>query len=101
GDYAFEVVLDWNSERTGRVHREERIEQVVKVRADRAKTEVSTVSNANGSYTITVVPRDSFGNYFGPGYEQLITARLLTRGGWRAPHAGDPNQLGAYQFVVT
>jgi len=100
GQYAFEIVLDWNTERTGRVHREERIEQIVNIRADRTKTEITSKMAANGLWTITVVPRDRFGNYFGPGYDQLITARLLTRGGLRSPHPTDPNQTGTYSFVV-
>ncbi|MBV8515961.1 MAG: VWA domain-containing protein [Acidobacteria bacterium] len=32
GSYAFEVVLDWTDSRTGRVHREERLEQLVTAR---------------------------------------------------------------------
>jgi hypothetical protein len=101
GSYAFEVILDWKTERTGHVHREERIEQSVKPRVDRAKTTVTTTLNANGTYTVTVTPRDSFGNYFGPGYESLITARLLTRGGLRSPHPTDANLIGVYSWQVS
>ena len=32
GSYAFDVVLDWTNERTGHVHREERVEQFVRVK---------------------------------------------------------------------
>ncbi|HEY4639966.1 MAG TPA: vWA domain-containing protein [Thermoanaerobaculia bacterium] len=101
GNYAFEVLMDWTNERTGRVHREERVEQSVRPRVDRAKTTIDTTLNANGTWTITMVPRDSFGNYFGPGYESLITARLLTSGGLRSPHPTDVNQIGAYSWQVS
>ena len=101
GSYAFEVILDWATERTGKVHREERVEQSVKPRVDRAKTPVTTTLNANGTWTVSITPRDSFGNFFGPGYESLITARLLTRGGLRSPFPTDRNLIGVYSWEVS
>ena len=101
GSYAFEVILDWTNERTGHVHREERVEQSVKPRVDRAKSTLTTTLNANGTWTVTLVPRDSFGNYFGPGYDSLITARLLTSGGLRSPNPTDPNLIGVYSWQVS
>jgi len=100
GNYAFEVLLDWDQERTGHVHREERIEQGVSIRVDRTKTEVSTSKGTNGRFTITVTPRDSYGNYFGPGYESKITATLRTRGSLRSRVPTDANQTGVYAFEV-
>jgi len=101
GSYAFEVILDWTNERTGHVHREERVEQSVKPRVDRTKSDLTTTLNANGTYTITLVPRDSFGNFFGPGYESLITARLLTSGGLRSPNPTDVNLIDVYSWQVS
>src|SRR5437763_260267 len=62
GAYAFEAILDWDMEKTGHVHREERIEESVKLRADRGKTEIKTTTDASGITTLTVTPRDQFGN---------------------------------------
>src|SRR5260370_28320706 len=77
GQYAFEAVLDWDDPRTGQVHREERVEQLVAVKADPAKTEIrATRSTDRRSVQITVVPRDQFGNALGPGYDPKVTARL-------------------------
>jgi hypothetical protein len=101
GSYAFEVIMDFTNERTGHVHREERVEQSVKPRVDRTKSDLTTTLNANGTWTVTLVPRDSYGNYFGPGYESLITARLLTSGGLRSPNPTDPNVIGAYSWQVS
>jgi hypothetical protein len=101
GAYAFEMIMDFTNERTGRVHREERVEQSVRPRVDRTKSDLTTTLNANGTWTVTLVPRDSFGNYFGPGYDSLITARLLTSGGLRSPNPTDPNLIGAYSWQVS
>jgi len=59
------------------------------------------VNTPHATMSPTVTPRDSFGNYFGPGYESLITARLLTRGGLRSPHPTDPNLIGVYSWQVS
>lgn len=101
GTYAFEVIMDFDTERTGHVHREERIEQSVKPRVSLAKSDLTATLNKNGTWTVTLVPRDSFGNYFGPGYDSLITARLLTSGGLRSPNPTDANLIGAYSWQVS
>ena len=44
GTYAFDLVLDWDDPRTGRVHREERIEQTVRVKPDPAKTTIAALA---------------------------------------------------------
>ena len=99
GRYVFEAVLDWNTELTGHVVREETIEENVKLRADRAKTDITISTTATGITTLTVTPRDRFGNYFGPGYASLIQARV--RGGeLRSFVPDDQDQTGKYTFTI-
>jgi len=100
GTYAFEVMLDWDHERTGRVHREERIEQIVRVKPDRAKTIIATRRSGTTMH-ITVTPRDRFGNYVGPGYASLVRARLKNGGKLRSDVPVDKNETGTYEFTVT
>jgi hypothetical protein len=100
GSYAFEAVLDWDDPRTGQIHREERVEQIVAVKADRAKTEIrSTRSADKKSVRIAVVPRDQFGNALGPGYESKVTARLLTHSG-KLTGPTDARVNGTYVFTI-
>lgn len=67
GAYAFEVVLDWDDQRTGRLHREERLERHVAVKVDPTRSEVTREGRL-----IAVTPRDRFGNYVGPGFATSI-----------------------------
>jgi hypothetical protein len=100
GSYAFEAVLDWDDPRTGQIHREERVEQLVATKADRAKTEIrSTRSGDRKSVRIAVTPRDQFGNALGPGYESKVTARLLTRPG-KLTGPTDARVDGTYVFTI-
>ena len=99
GTYAFEAILDWNNERNGHVHREERIEEALKVRADPSKTEVKITAPTNGTSLVNVTPRDSYGNYLGPGYARVIRASV--RGGkLRTEVPVDRDQIGTYVFTV-
>jgi len=100
GTYAFEVRLDWEDPRTGRVRREERIEQIVRVRPDPAKTEIA-MSRIGTTVRISVTPRDKFGNYVGPGYESIVKAKLNGAGKLAERPPLDRNQTGTYVFTVT
>jgi len=100
GQYGFEVVLDWDDRRTGRLHREERLELHVKVKPDPAMTLLTTATNPDGSVRVMVTPRDRFGNYVGPGYASAVRATL--RGSGRITKAPvDEDQTGTYVFTVT
>ena len=55
-------------------------------------------TNASGVTTLTVTPRDHFGNYFGPGYASLIQARV--RGDERSFVPDDQDQTGKYTFTI-
>jgi hypothetical protein len=100
GQYAFEAVLDWDDPRTGHVHREERVEQLVALKADPAKTEIRATRSADRqSVQITVIPRDQFGNALGPGYESKVTARLITKSG-KLTGPTDARVNGTYLFTL-
>ncbi|HXH90566.1 MAG TPA: vWA domain-containing protein [Thermoanaerobaculia bacterium] len=100
GQYALEAVLDWDDPRTGQVHREERVEQLVAVKADPAKTEIRATRSADRqSVQIAVVPRDQFGNALGPGYESKVTARLTTKSG-KLTGPTDTRVNGTYHFTL-
>ena len=100
GGYAFDVILDWKDERVGRVHREERIDQFVNLRADRTNTAITTTKGKDGSFTVTVTPRDRFGNFFGPGYASLIAAKVRANGKLASRTPSDRKQTGTYAFRV-
>ena len=100
GDYAFEAVLDWDIPLTGHVVRVERIEEDVKPRADAHATAISLTGDASGIWTLTVTPRDRFGNYFGPGYASLVQAVVRSGGRLRSATPADQNQLGTYTFTI-
>ena len=99
GTYGFEALLDWDTERTGAVHREERLEEDLKLRADPKRTEVKTAASGD-VVTISVTPRDRFGNYFGPGYASQIRARVRSGGKLRSETPVDKDQIGTYVFTI-
>jgi hypothetical protein len=101
GTYGFEFILDWDTERTGHVHREERLEQDVKVKVDPVKTIIAT-QRKGSTVLVTVTPRDRFGNYLGPGYASLVSARVISGGtlSEREPIA-DKDATGEYVLTVT
>ena len=93
-------MLDWDIERTGHVHREERVEQLVTVKADPGKSEVVTTRAPGGLVKIAVTPRDRFGNYLGPGYASVVKATVEGPGKLRSDVPVDRNQTGTYVFTV-
>lgn len=100
GSYRFETVLDWDIKLTGHLHREERLEENVGVKADPVKTTVDVAQTSPGLWSVTVTPRDRFGNYLGPGYASLIRARLRGEVGSISEVPVDRNQTGTYVFTV-
>jgi hypothetical protein len=101
GTYVFEAVLDWDIPLTGHVIREERLEEDVKPRADSAASAITLTGDASGIWTLTVTPRDRFGNYFGPGYAPLVKASVRSGGKLRSATPADQDQLGAYVFTIS
>lgn len=101
GSYVFEAVLDWDIPLTGHVVREERLEQDVKPLADAGATPISLTGDASGIWTLTVTPRDRFGNWFGPGYAPLVRANVRSGGRLRNTVPTDSEQLGSYTFTIS
>jgi hypothetical protein len=99
GTYVFNAVLDWSNERNGHVHREERLEENLKVRADPIRSIVSLTSPTAGTFVAKITPRDAFGNYLGPGYASRI--HVLVNGGKLRTEAGaHPDQTGVYSYTI-
>lgn len=99
GTYVFNAVLDWSNERNGHVHREERLEENLKVKADPIRSVIALTSPSAGTFVATVTPRDAFGNYLGPGYASRI--RPLVRGGKvRTEVPVDADQIGVYSVTI-
>ena len=94
GLYAFETLLDWDDKRTGHVRREERLETRVKIKPEPGRTEIVTRAIDANTFTVSVTPRDKFGNYLGPGYGSLITVA-------NAGAPVDRDQTGTYVFTVS
>lgn len=99
GTYVFNAVLDWNNERNGHVHREERLEENLKVKADPIRSTIDLTSPSAGTFIAKVTPVDRFGNFIGPGYGSRI--RAIVRGGkLRVDVPDDADQLGTYSFTI-
>jgi len=99
GTYAFNEVLDWNNERNGHVHREERLEENLKVKPDPLRSIIDVTSPSAGTFIATVTPRDAFGNYLGPGYSSRV--RAIVRGGKvRTEIPTDPDVTGTYSVTI-
>ena len=99
GTYVFEALLDWDNEKTGHVHREERLEENLKLRADPKRTDIKTTRTGD-VVTVSVTPRDRLGNYFGPGYAPVVRARVRGGGKLRSETPADANQIGTYAFTI-
>jgi hypothetical protein len=100
GRYVFEAVLDWDIPLTGHVVREERLEGDVKPLADAGRTAITMTTDASGVTTLTVTPRDRYGNYFGPGYAPLVQAKVRSGGKLRNSIPDDSGQFGIYNFTI-
>ncbi|HEY1137823.1 MAG TPA: vWA domain-containing protein [Xanthomonadaceae bacterium] len=85
GGYRIRVEFDWKDRRTGKwqVRRKTYAERQVQVRPSAADTEVKVDRDPRtGDVLIRLVPRDGFGNYVGPGFENsisVVTRRLRER----------------------
>jgi von Willebrand factor type A domain len=101
GLYAFETVLDWDQKRTGHVRRQERLELHVKVKPDAASTTITMAHVDPRTVTISVTPRDKFGNFAGPGYASVVKAKLNSAGTLSRGEPVDRGQTGTYVFTVT
>jgi hypothetical protein len=94
GLYRFNVALEWNDPRTGIIRRLENVERHVKVTPDASASVVEmAVDRTTGDYLVRVVPKDKFGNFYGPGLQHLIDVKANGR---KASVPADPQQTGEY-----
>jgi hypothetical protein len=95
GQYRFRVDMDWTDARTGRIKRVETTERQVPVLPSAADTLVAVQRDtATGVVTLTLTPKDRFGNYVGPGYGNFFTVQVA--GGTPVLPAADPSVRGIY-----
>lgn len=97
GGYRIRVEFDWKDRRTGKwqIRRKSYAERQVQVRPSAADTEVSVDRDPrNGDVLIRLVPRDGFGNYVGPGFENSIA--VITRRMREKITISDENLTGVY-----
>ena len=98
GLYRFLVTLSWDDPRTGRIHRIEKFERVLRVTPDPAGSQVSVANQGGGVFIITVIPKDKFGNFFGPSRGNPINVTIT--GGGNVAGITDPRQSGDYQVRI-
>jgi hypothetical protein len=100
GRYRIRVEFDWNDPRTGAIHRVSYAERQVPV-LPTAKDSRFTLRRdpRSGDAFITIVPRDRFGNYAGPGFEGGFN--LKTDKGTVAGPASDSDVTGEYIIRLT
>ncbi len=99
GTYRFDATLDWDDERVGHIHREERLEQYVRAVADPERTEVKVTRRDARTALVTVTPRDRFGNFLGPGHASRIQAKV-SGGKLAAATPADRTERGIYTFTI-
>jgi hypothetical protein len=101
GLYRFTVTMDWTNGTTGQIHRVETIERVVKVNPTPAGSEITVTKGTNpGEWLVGVTPRDSFGNYVGPGFTSDFQVQV-SGGGSVTGAPLDAQQTGAYGVKLT
>jgi hypothetical protein len=96
GLYRFRVTLDTAGPDGGRIKRTETIDAAVKVMPDAQKSEIKSQQGTEaGTYLVTMVPQDKFGNFQGPGYESQLIVMVA---GATFLGASDPSVNGTYLF---
>ena len=100
GRYRFDVVLEWDDPRTGKVRRIESIEREVRAVPSVAQSSLAVVAGSTpGNFLIRVTPQDRFRNFVGPGYDDRISVRL--NGAGTVAAATDARLQGDYEVAVT
>lgn len=99
GLYRFHVTLDMKSPATGdEIHRLDTTETTVVVGTDGTVSDVKSEKVDDGTYKITFTPRDSAGNYKGPGYENQIQVHI--DGDGEVAEIRDPKVDGSYEVLI-
>jgi opacity protein-like surface antigen len=101
GAYQFLLTYDFDApDGSGRIHRIEQLERVIKVKPDvDATSVVMSPGPAPGTSVVRVTPKDKFGNYLGPGAPGRIQINVIGVGVVSA--IADPNETGDYEATVS
>jgi hypothetical protein len=76
GTYRFFITLDTKTPKGEILRRIETVEAKVEVIPDGKSSLITSERAADGSHVIRVVPRDEFGNFKGPGYDEQVSVRI-------------------------
>jgi hypothetical protein len=96
GLYKFHVTMEWDNPTTGKIHREETLQVQVAVTPDPTASIVSvTQGSIAGSWSMTVTPKDKYGNYLGPGFSPSFNVAVNGGGSVSGPLV-DTLQTGSY-----
>ncbi len=99
GHYRIRVDYDWTDPRTGAIRRQQFAERQVAVRPSAADSAVQVQREPRATTALIVItPRDRFGNYVGPGFENQFHVRV---GGATTVPVSDPDLTGAYAIRLT
>ena len=100
GRYQFDLALEWDDPRTGKVRRLESVQRNVEATPAAAQTVVTVRPPADGRTTIQITPRDRFGNFVGPGFGSVVQVTVKNAPAIVGP-VRDPAQTGDYLVDVT
>ncbi len=99
GTYRFHVLLDTKRPNGEVLRRVEMIETKVEVIPDGNSSVIQSDPLGGGDYVLTIVPRDQFGNYKGPGYDDRIHVKL--DGAGKVETIADPKIDGSYKIRLS
>lgn len=98
GQYRVRIEYEWNDPRTGEIRRRDYIARQALVIPD-ANSSLVTVKRDGRDTFIVITPRDKFGNYVGPGFENGFSVKLDA--GTVAGPPSDHGLGGDYSIRVT
>jgi uncharacterized protein YegL len=99
GQYEFDVMLEWDTQQTGHIKRFEHVVHEVVVKPDADHTLVSKTDNGNGTWTVSITPKDKFGNFYGPGALPTMKFTVDPPATILTP-LSDPNESGTYVATI-
>jgi opacity protein-like surface antigen len=99
GHYRIRVDYDWTDPRTGAIRRQQFAERQVPVRPSATDSVVQVQREPRATTALIVItPRDRFGNYVGPGFENQFNVRA---DGATVASVRDDELTGAYAIRLT